>query len=396
MIITRENTGELTAIVKIGIEPKDYSESVDKVIHDYKKKSNIPGFRPGHVPTGLIKKMYGKAILAEEVNKLISENLLKYIKDENLEILGNPLPNQEKNSAVDFESHTSFDFYFDLGFAPAFTIPFTKETEIERYTIEVDDTLIDKYVEDTRKRFGKPIVTENQEAGSQESKEESKTEPADLNPEFFNRVYPGQNIETEEGFREQIKKDASNGFTAESDKLFYHTVTETLVKKTDMQLPDSFLKRWIIESNEGKYTEQDIEKDYTSFVESMKWQLIENKLIKDYHIEVKDEDIRNYIRTNILRQITPEDLDPENQKKYDTIVDAFLQNKEQVQRINDQLYNTRILELFKTNLGISEKNVTYVEFIKLASVAHEHEHNHEHEPENEHEHKIEHDENPAH
>jgi len=121
MNITRESTGELTAILKIEIEPEDYSEAVDKLIHDHKRKANIPGFRPGHVPTGLIKKMYGKAILVDEVNKLISDNLIKYIKDEKLEILGNPLPNLERNATVDFDNQTRFDFFFDLGFAPAFT-----------------------------------------------------------------------------------------------------------------------------------------------------------------------------------------------------------------------------------------------------------------------------------
>jgi len=337
MNITRENTGELTATVRIEIEPDDYFEPIDKVIHDYKRKANIPGFRPGHVPTGLIKKMYGKAILAEEVNKLISDNLMKYIKDESLEILGNPLPNLEKNSAINFDNQTRFDFFFDLGFAPSFTIPFTNDLEIERFSIKVGDEMIDKYVVDARKRFGKPVTTENSESDNQDEKQEEKKEPevipADLNTEFFNRVYPGQKIETEEDFREQIRQDAINGFSAEADKLFYHTVTETLVKKTNIQLPDTFLKRWILENNEGKYTEQDVEKDYNSFAESMKWQLIENKLIKDHNIEVKDEDIRNYIRTNMLRQLITENLDPEVQKKYETVVDAFMQNKEQTQRI---------------------------------------------------------------
>lgn len=367
MNITRENTGELTAIVKIEIEPTDYTEAVDKVISDHKRKANIPGFRPGHVPTGLIKKMYGKAILAEEVNKLISGNLMKYIKDEKLEILGNPLPNLEKNAIIDFDNQTSFDFYFDLGFAPFFTIPFTKDLEIERYIINIDEEMIDKYVEDTRKRFGKALTAENPEVDNPENKKEPEVVPADLIPEFFNRVYPGQKIETIEEFREQVRKDATDGFAAETDKLFYHTASETLVKKTEIQLPDSFLRRWILENNEGKYTEQDVEKEYSSFAESMKWQLIENKLIKDHNIEVKEEDIRNYIRTNFLRQITPENPDPEVQKKYETIVDAFMQNKEQLQRINDQLYKTRILELFKANLGIIIKEVSNEEFIKLAS-----------------------------
>jgi len=384
MNITRESTGELTAILKIEIEPEDYSEAVDKLIHDHKRKANIPGFRPGHVPTGLIKKMYGKAILVDEVNKLISDNLIKYIKDEKLEILGNPLPNLERNATVDFDNQTRFDFFFDLGFAPAFTIPFTRDLEIERYVIKVDDAMIDKYVEDTQKRFGKTLTPENPEMDKQDDKKEPEVIPAELTQDFFNHVYPGQKIETEDEFREQVRKDAENGFSAEADKLFYHTATETLVKNTNIQLPDTFLKRWILENNEGKYTDHDVEKDYNSFAESMKWQLIENKLIKDHNIEVKEEDIRNYIRTTMFRQITPENLDPEMQKKYDTIVDAFMQNKEQIQRINDQLYNARILELFKANLGIIIKEVNYDDFIKLASVAHAHDHEHHHEQEDEH------------
>jgi len=244
--------------------------------------------------------------------------------------------------------------------------------------------MIDKYVEDTQKRFGKTLTPENPEMDKQDDKKEPEVIPAELTQDFFNHVYPGQKIETEDEFREQVRKDAENGFSAEADKLFYHTATETLVKNTNIQLPDTFLKRWILENNEGKYTDHDVEKDYNSFAESMKWQLIENKLIKDHNIEVKEEDIRNYIRTTMFRQITPENLDPEMQKKYDTIVDAFMQNKEQIQRINDQLYNARILELFKANLGIIIKEVNYDDFIKLASVAHAHDHEHHHEQEDEH------------
>ena len=105
MNITKESTGILTALLKIEIGPADYTATVEKQIADYKRKANIPGFRPGHIPTGLIKKMYGKTILADEVNKLISDNLVNFIRDEKIDILGNPLPNMEKNSAIDFENY---------------------------------------------------------------------------------------------------------------------------------------------------------------------------------------------------------------------------------------------------------------------------------------------------
>lgn len=379
MNISLEKTAELTAIVKVEIEPSDYNEKVEKVILDHKRKANIPGFRPGHVPTGLIKKMYGKSILAEEVNKLLSESLMNYIRDEKLDILGHPLPNTEKSNPIDFEHQTAFEFYFDLGLSPDFTIPLSNDTEVEYLEIMVSNDMVDKYIEDTRKRFGKPVVTESAEPNA----ETQQTEPAEMNPDFYNQVYPGMDIQTEEDFREQVRKDASNGFAAEADKMFFNEATETLVKQTNIPLPDIFMKRWLIESNEGKYSPEEIEQNYPSFTESIKWQLIENKIIQENKIEVKDEDIRNYIRTFMLRQVNLENSDPEIQTRYDSIVDAFMQNKEQVQRINDQLYNARMLELFKAKLGMKTRQVSYEEFIQEASAKHAHEHHHEHNHEHE-------------
>jgi trigger factor len=395
MNVSKESTGSLTALLKIEIGPEDYTAAIEKQISDYKRKAKIPGFRPGHIPTGLIKKMYGKVILAEEVNKLISDSLMNYIKEEKLDILGNPLPNMEKNATVDFEKQDSFEFYFDLGLTPAFLVPVDKDLDITNYIILVDDEMVDKYIEDTRKRYGKPIVAEvsaeevTPKPEGEEKPAEAKEpdiEPAELNPEFYNLVYPGLDIQTEEDFREQVRKDASASFSSETDKLLFNTITEALVKNTGIPLPDEFLKRWLLENNEGKYTPEEIEKNYSSFADSMKWQLIENKLIKENGIEVKDEDIRNYIRIYMLRQVNMGDMDPEMQKRYESIIDTFMQNKEQVQRINDQLYNGKLMDYFKHNITFQSKEVTYDEFIKLAAALHQKEHNHEHDHDHEHEH----------
>jgi len=104
MNIKKESTGDYTATITIGIGPEDYNEAVEKQIQDHKRKANIPGFRPGHVPAGLIKKMYGKAILADEINTLLSDSLHGYIKDEKLDILGNPIPSLKQDTPVDFEN----------------------------------------------------------------------------------------------------------------------------------------------------------------------------------------------------------------------------------------------------------------------------------------------------
>jgi len=407
MNITKESTGALTAILKIEIAPADYSAAVEKQITDYKRKANIPGFRPGHIPTGLIKKMYGKAILADEVNRLISDSLVNYIKEEKIDILGNPIPNLEKNEAIDFENQDTFDFYFDLGLAPEFSVPTDKDMEISDYNIIVDDEMVNKYIEDTRKRFGKPVPEEAPaEETAAEVTEDDKpaepkepvVEPAEMTSEFFNMVYPGLDLQTEEDFREQVKKDAALSFTSETDKFLFNNITEALVKNTELPLPDAFLKRWLLDNNEGKYTPEEIETNYSSFSESMKWQLIENRLIKDNGIEVTDADIRTYISTYMLRQINMNDLDPEMQKRYESIIDTFMQNKEQVQRINDQLYNGKLMDYFKANIILHPKEVTYDEYIALASVLHQHdeEHDHHHGHDHDHDHGHDHDHDHGH
>ncbi len=411
----------MTATIRIEITPADYSEKVDKQISDYRRKANIPGFRPGHVPTGLIRKMYGKAILADEVNRLLSDSLMNFIREENLDILGNPIPNMEKNAAVDFDTQETFTFYFDLGLTPAFEIPATDALEVNKYSIIVDDEMIDKYIEDTRKRFGTPVNTEDAEviadetvtepaegsgdteiAEGKEAKPETKTPeviPAEMNSEFFSKVYPGLEIATEADFREQVRKDAQSSFSAETDKIYFNDIMEALVKNTTMHLPDEFLKRWLVEHNEGKFSPEEVEKDYDSFAESMKWQLIENKIIRENGIEVKEAEIRDYIKNVMFRQILGGNVDAEMQERYESLVDTFMKNKEQVTRINDQLYNAKMLAFFKEHFKAEEKEVTYDEFIKIAgekakhhhSHSHGHSHDHDHEHENEHEHEHDHD-----
>ena len=120
MNITQETNGELTAIIHINLVQEDYIESVNQQLSDYRKKATMPGFRPGKVPMGMIKKMYGKSVLAEEVNKTISEALNNYIVENKLKVLGYPLPNLEKSAMVDFDKQDSFDFYFDIGLSPEF------------------------------------------------------------------------------------------------------------------------------------------------------------------------------------------------------------------------------------------------------------------------------------
>lgn len=153
MNIVRKDIDPNNANIVISIEQADYQEQVDKTLRDYRKKANMPGFRPGMVPLNLIKKMYAKSVLAEEINKILSEQLYSYIQDNKLAVLGEPLPNEEQPE-IDFENADTFEFIFDIGLAPEFEVELTKKDKIKYYQIKIDDTMIDNQVKSYTGRFG--------------------------------------------------------------------------------------------------------------------------------------------------------------------------------------------------------------------------------------------------
>ncbi|TDQ30600.1 trigger factor [Zeaxanthinibacter enoshimensis] len=157
MNITKEQIDELNAIVKVAITKEDYQDRVENILKDYRKQANIPGFRKGQVPMGLIKKQYGKAVLVDEVNKLLQDNLNKYLTEEKLDVLGNPLPKQQDNFNWDSEE---FAFEFELGLAPEFEVELKTKKPVTHYKIVADQKMIDEQVERIRKQYGKLISKE--------------------------------------------------------------------------------------------------------------------------------------------------------------------------------------------------------------------------------------------
>ena len=155
MNIVRKDLDPTNANITISIEKSDYEAKVDKTLREYRKKSNIPGFRPGMVPLNLLKKMYGKSILAEEINNILSEGLYNYIKDNNIDLLGEPLPNETEQKEIDFDNQESFEFVFDIALPPAIEVELTKKDKIKYYQITPDDTMIENQVKSYAGRFGK-------------------------------------------------------------------------------------------------------------------------------------------------------------------------------------------------------------------------------------------------
>ncbi|HOP12448.1 trigger factor [Lentimicrobium sp.] len=446
MNIELQKTGELTATVKIDLSPADYEEKVLKVLKDYQRKAQMPGFRPGKVPFGLTKKMYGQAVTADEINKLLGESLDSFIREQNLDLLGNPLANTEKTPQIDFSEPAEMSFYFDLGLSPQFELKLDGKSGVIYHRIEVSDEIARKYMDDLRRRNGTLTDVEVSEKGDMLkgdfaeldtdgtvkpegitsngsvnpelfkdeaiqalftgvkngdvvkfnpmqasgnatdvaamlgiSKEQAETLnaefnftvtgisrmiPAEMNAEFFEKIYPGIEIADEAALLEQIKKDAAGSFVGESDKKFFNDAIKYLIESSAIELPDEFLKRWLVDVNQDKLSAEEVEKNYDDYARSMRWQLIENRLIREHNIQVSEEEIRDVFRNYFQRPGSAE-MDEDMKMRIDGIVDSFMKNKEDVRRINDQLFEQKILAFLKENIQSKEQTISYEDFAKL-------------------------------
>ncbi|MBV5342457.1 trigger factor [bacterium] len=163
MNIVRKDIDQNNATLTLSIVKSDYAEKVEKMLRDYRKKANIPGFRPGMVPVGLIKKMYGKAVTAEEINKIVSEELYAYIRENKINMLGEPLPNETEQQPIDFDNSEDFEFIFDLGIAPEFEVELSKKDKVKAYSIAVSDEMINNQVSSYTSRYGKYVQEDSVE-----------------------------------------------------------------------------------------------------------------------------------------------------------------------------------------------------------------------------------------
>jgi trigger factor len=206
----------------------------------------------------------------------------------------------------------------------------------------------------------------------------SRIEPAEVNKEFFDKVYPKDNIESEEAFRERLRSEAREYFQKESDSFFTHEMIEKIVNETEVNLPDEFVKRWLVES-ESKITAETIEQDYNNYVKALKQQLIINKIANDHNIRVDRNDVKNHIIEMYGRQFMIDLQDEEKSKQLDFLAESVMKNEEETRKLSDQLFDERIRELFKAKLRLKKIVLSYDQFIEKVNDHHHKHHHHEHE-----------------
>ena len=453
MEIIRENTGELTATIKMVISPSDHQENVTKILKDYQRKANIPGFRPGHVPFGIIKKQYGGAVFADEINKLISGKLQQYITDEKLELLGEPLANNQRTEEHSRKGGQDLEFYFDLGFSPSFDVLINDTLTIDYHVIKVDEAMVDKQLTGLAQRFGQlanpevaggkdvlfgefiqldedgnvlengiihsakvaielisdkevsskmigakigdeivfnPLkatgnvveasamlgINKDEVAGIETDfryhiNEITTMVPAEMDVEFFEKVFPGVGIETEVEFRNKIRNESEKSFIPDSDHLFTHHLQEKLIETANISLPDEFMKRWLIEGNKGKLAAEDVENNYDKYATDMKWQLIENKIIHNEGISISKDEIKDTIKDYFWQGWRTIELTGDLLEKLETMVEKYIKDKpDEVRRLTESMYVQKISAYVKSKATLVEKEITYDEFIKIDAEKH--------------------------
>ena len=448
MHISRTNTDELNAVIRLSIEKSDYEATVNETLKDYRKKANMPGFRKGMVPAGLIKKMYGKAVLAEEINKMLSGELNRYIHDENLQILGEPLPNETEQKQISFDTDETFEFVFDLGLSPVIDLDFQKVGKLPFYEIAIDAEMIENQVEAFQNRFGSyvdaEVSTENDnligslkqlddkgevlEGGIQleeaqvslkmvlakkaksallgkkagdvvklnpkkafendhylkqvlkieDAQAESLTSefeltvskvntfvPAELNEDLFQKSLGGvSDVTTVEQFKEKLAEDLKANLGYSSEYRFLVDTKEKLVNYVGMKLPEEFLKRWLIYSNEN-ITKEQVEEEFPHFVKDLEWTLIKNRLSKDNHIQVGEADVVALAKETALMQFRQYGMFNVPDEYLDNYAKSILKNEEERHRLIEKKSESMVLEFIKVNAELEVKSVSQKAFDDL-------------------------------
>ncbi|AUC86058.1 trigger factor [Polaribacter sp. ALD11] len=436
MNITRENRDALNAVVKVDIVADDYQAKVSALLEDHRKKANVPGFRKGQVPMGMIKKQYGKSLMIDEVNKVLQASLNTYLQEEKLELLGNPLPRVKEDFNWDAET---LSFEFELGLAPQFDVDLKSKKKVTEYNIIATEELLDEEMKNIQIRYGKvspleeatadsnitgAFVNEEKEINKKgtflvsdlqgkknekkfigakigdvielETKklfendhklqqilevshdeihdldipvtltieEVTKTEPADLDKELFDKLFPDGSVSNAEELRAKIKEDAEKQFKQQGDQQLLNAITEHLVETTKFDLPSEFLQKWLQNAGEKPLTAEEAKAEFDKSETGLRYQLIEGKIMKDNDIKLEYTELVEYAKGFIRTQMAQfGNMNPE-EKELDEIAGRILQNQEEAQKLQSQLISQKLLAFYKENMSFKTKELSYEAFTK--------------------------------
>lgn len=441
MNIVRENLEDGTTLLKATVGEADYNEAVDKALRTYKRKANVPGFRPGMVPMSIINKMYRKGVVAEEAYRTASKGCFDYIEKEKLTLVGDMIPS-DKQQPLDFDNDTEYEFAFEVGIAPEINIALSKKDKVKKYAIAIEDKMRDGYRGNFTRRFGKlvdvdSVETEDaltvtldqpemkieeayvgligmsdaarkpflgkkvgdtmevdvnelypnpaQRAAILQVKEPELesinpkftltitkirrfTEP-ELNEEFFKMAFPEGNVKTAEEFAQYIDAQILRDLKREADYLFTLDVRKLLLDKANLTLPAAFLKRWLYTINEGKFSMEEIEKDFDKFLDMMKWNLVQKHYVNELKLEVTPEEATEEAKAMAAQQFAYYGMSQVADDMLANYAKSILENKEESRKVYEKIFEQKVIDAVVPQITVSDATVTAEEFAKLAEAA---------------------------
>ncbi len=452
--VERGNIGLLNDKLTVKLNKEDYLPSFEKKLKEYSKTANIPGFRKGMVPTGMIKKMYGAGLFQDEVLRTIEKELYTYLDKERPDIFAQPLPLENELQKLDMNNPGEFDFSFEIGLKPAFTLSDVANAKFTRHTVEVTDEMVTEEINRMQLKAGKMqeketvdseqdvinvvfaeadengIETENglvketavvvknlnpkmqqqmmgkktgesfvlqlmsafegenlegmlqdlgfekndAEAAKKYFKLEMKTiglvEKREMNEEFFNEIYPGKEIKTEEALRTSLKEEVQKYWDAQSRNQLHDQLYHNLLEQTKMEFPKEFLTRWLKTGGDKQRTQEEAEGEYPTFENQLKWTLISDTIAKENKLDVSEEELRASLKEEVSRYFNNMNMG-EDMSWLESYIDRMMKDEKQIDATYRRLVTEKLFGWAESQAKPSEKTVTSDELVAM-------QHNHQH------------------
>ncbi len=437
MKISQNKVDDLNLEVSMAIVADDYADSRKKKLNEYRRKAEIKGFRKGMVPASLIERMYGHQALYEAVNDVIAEGLNSFISENKLNVIGEPLPSEEKEENV-WENGRDFNFKFDIALKPALDFGVDSKDEVVYYNItisdaarkEMKDNLLRQYgnLEETESVVDGAFIVADLEQGENKildtyiamrnvadearsaflgrkagdsfdidvnlaftdetdraallkvKKEELPSVepmwkvtvksirtfvPAKLEQATYDKLFGEGVVKDEAGFDAKIDERLKYEYTQEADYRFSKDLREYLVKKSGIALPEAFLKRWLTIANEGKFTAEDIEKDFASFIDGYKWQLVRDYLTEKLSVKIGNDDVLASAKGYAAYQYSMYGMYDVPQEQISAFAEKLLQDEEQSRRIIETVETEKVVSAVRAVITLKNKKISVEKFREL-------------------------------
>lgn len=339
MKVSQNKIDDLNLELTIEVEAADYAEIERKKLAERKRTADFKGFRKGMAPASLIKKFFGEQCLVEAVNQVLSQALDAHIKDNSLRIIGEPL-SSENQPEVEWTDGNNFTFVFDLGLYTEINFDVVKDDKVPSYTVTISAKDKATMVENLKKYYEEKNKSAEEQSAAKEEKSDEDIEK-----------------EATERLEAQFKNEAEWRLSKD--------IRDYFVNKAGISLPEAFLKRWLLVANQGKVTKEDIEKEFDAFLADFRWQLVRGYLMKKYDLKIDEKDLHEAAEAFVTYQYAMYGLGNLPKEMIQEAVVNVLKNQEQVQRIAENVEDSKVMSKLKEEITLEPTKITSLKFKDL-------------------------------